>query len=346
MELLTEEGSIAKHLHSFDPAHIAVAYVGLGWEKYINKSALKSIILSPTFGSNAIAIRQLIAQLGINNVYFLDHLHAKIFWSASQALVGSSNLSDNGLQGHGGLIESGVVISGRTQLQQLEVFLEALMKQAHDRYRTPGEKYKKLNKLEALNRKGSLGGILKGKGKSPTNWKGVRADEFDINARPRIHVYPHDTELNVIPGKIRQAIPGKSKKEYDHLFDNIMGFLPKDEIQIGDWILCIESIFDVPQPKPKPNGAIEWMYVDYVVKRGSSSAPYTTVAIEERVSKAWEAPFLLDRQTKKAIRTAMTEPRFARLYDNKSKKGGLKAIDALTKPFIQSVQQIYAGRNR
>lgn len=334
MELLIKPGSIAERLKELHPTHIAVAYVGLGWENYIHATSLKSVVVAPTFGSNATAIRQLIARLGIGNVHFLDHLHAKIFWSASQAMVGSSNLSDNGLQGDGGLIEAGVVVSDQEHVRQLKGFYQSLVDEAESRYDTPGKKYEQLNNLEALNQRASLGRLLKGK--TSTKWKGVPVATFDTGANRRIHVCPYESDLKIKKPVIKKSIPGKTQATYEVLYDNVMGFLAKDDIREGDWILCIEV--DLQKMVAKPNGELEWMYVDYVVEEASTSKPYTTVAIQERARKSWEVPFRLDAATKRAIRAVIEDPRYEALYDKKAKKLGLQFADRLTRRFIRDVQ--------
>lgn len=336
MELLTKSGSIAECLNALSPTHIAVAYVGLGWEKYVAKESLRSIVLSPTFGSNAIAIRQLIAHLGIDNVHFLDRLHAKIYLSRAKALIGSSNLSDNGLQGEGGLTEAGVLVSGQAELRQLKSFYERIVVDAKKSYDTPRKKYKKLNDLEILNQKSSLGRLLKLK---ETHWKGVHINQFDVSEKRRIHICPYEPDLTIIKSKIQQAIPGRTQATYKSMYEDIMGFLPKDDVRVGDWLLCIES--DLKAMHAKPKGDISWMYVDHVVPGASSTTPYTTVAIQERARKAWETPFLLDAGVQKAIRSIAPEQQFAPLYDNKAKKAGLKVADTLTMPFIRAIQKFY-----
>jgi hypothetical protein len=253
-------------------------------------------------------------------------------------MVGSSNLSDNGLQGDSGLIEAGVVVSDQAHVRQLKRFYQSLVDEAESRYDTPGKKYKQLNDLEALNQRASLGRLLKGR--SLAKWKGVPVATFDTRARRRIHVCPYEFDLKIKKSVIRKSIPGKTQAAYEALYEDVMGFLAKDDIREGDWILCIEV--DLQEMVAKPKGELEWMYVDYVVEEASTSKPYTTVAIQERVRNPWEVPFRLDAATKRAIRAMIEDPRYEALYDNKAKKAGLKCADQLTRPFIRDVQAMGA----
>jgi hypothetical protein len=109
MQLLFTPKKIRESITKVRSSKIAVAYVGLGWDRYISRTDIKEIIVSPTLGTNPKAIEAIAALLGFDNVHFLENLHAKIYIGAHSAVIGSCNLSDNGLS-DAGLIEAAVYL--------------------------------------------------------------------------------------------------------------------------------------------------------------------------------------------------------------------------------------------
>lgn len=111
---------IKSTIRDISPTSIAVAYVGIDWASYVSPDRIKEIILSPTLGSNPYAIVNMAKYIGWENIYFLDNLHAKIYLSASQAAVGSFNLTANGLSAQG-LEEAGFFIEEKEEIDGLRV---------------------------------------------------------------------------------------------------------------------------------------------------------------------------------------------------------------------------------
>ena len=88
-------GDIAKEVKSINPQYIAVGYIGKDWHRYIDIEFVKEIIVSPTIGSNPFAIESIVKEIGFENVYFLDELHAKLYIGSDRYAFGSFNLSAN-----------------------------------------------------------------------------------------------------------------------------------------------------------------------------------------------------------------------------------------------------------
>ncbi|WGS51118.1 phospholipase D family protein [Paraburkholderia sp. D15] len=88
---------IQRGLRKISPSQIAVAYVGIDWKAYILPEKLQDIVLSPTIGTNPVAIVEIAEAIGWEHVHFLDNLHAKIYLGEHGAAVGSFNLTANGL---------------------------------------------------------------------------------------------------------------------------------------------------------------------------------------------------------------------------------------------------------
>jgi hypothetical protein len=115
MMILTRKEDVRKQLKALKPSRIAVAYIGKDWQEYICPQDIDSIIVSPTIGSNPDAIVQLAEIVSYDRVFLLDRLHAKIYLGEDCALIGSFNLSRNGL-GEGGLLELGNVVDQEKDL--------------------------------------------------------------------------------------------------------------------------------------------------------------------------------------------------------------------------------------
>ncbi len=108
IQLLSESSDISEALEKVAPERIAVAYVGIDWREFISAKNLKEIIISPTLGSNPIAISEIVKEIGWENVHFLNNLHSKIYISDYSVIIGSANLSKNAM-GNNGLYESCVL---------------------------------------------------------------------------------------------------------------------------------------------------------------------------------------------------------------------------------------------
>ncbi|CAJ8041604.1 Uncharacterised protein [Burkholderia pseudomallei] len=140
---------IKRALREIQPTSIAVAYVGIDWADYVDVSALKEIVLSPTLGSNPFAIAKIASELGWDKVYFLDNLHAKIYLGVTGAAVGSFNLTANGLSAEG-LEEAGYVVRDRMAIEQLRVLLAQYRSQAQAAYPTTALKLERMAELRTL----------------------------------------------------------------------------------------------------------------------------------------------------------------------------------------------------
>ncbi len=101
MKLLRSSKQIAESLKHSPPNQIAVAYLGLNWDTYIDRKSIDSIVLSPTIGTNPNAVATLVEAIGWEKVHFLPQLHSKIYISDNQIILGSANLSNNGLGSNG-----------------------------------------------------------------------------------------------------------------------------------------------------------------------------------------------------------------------------------------------------
>lgn len=78
---------------------IAVAFIGDGASQWINPNAIDVKITCSLAmnGTNPAEVEKLIQRFGAKNVKQIDNLHAKLYIGSEYAIVGSANLSANGL---------------------------------------------------------------------------------------------------------------------------------------------------------------------------------------------------------------------------------------------------------
>ncbi len=331
MTLLTNPAAIRKTLGTIKPHCIAVAYVGDQWEDYVAAEGLKEIIVSPTFGSNPRAIRQLMQKLGDDKVHFLDTLHAKIYLGTKGALVGSCNLSQNGI-GDGGREEAAIHVTDGKTLRSLDAAWRRLKDMAQRQYQTARAKKTAIDKLERQWRIAIERGLTVDRTRAPS------LTDYDLDTENhRIHVvwYYGGTpryELDTI----RRAIP-EIGKNFDEYCSDSLSFLENDKIKEGDWVLGWNAYRN-----GKPNiqgGDIGWMYVHHVVCGGAREGDETKLAMEATPLKKPKVPFSLNSATKRAIWRVLQERTFPVLHPYKNNRWELAPADAVVSEFLAAAKE-------
>lgn len=138
---------IAEYIKNCSPEYIAVAFVGADWREFIpDWKKIKSIVVSPTLGSNPKAIHEIVKELGWEKVEFLDNLHAKLYLGENSAISGSANLTKNGLSGNI-LHELCTVTHNPQHLKSFKIFFDHIRSKAKDSYPTVEQKKHKLDEL-------------------------------------------------------------------------------------------------------------------------------------------------------------------------------------------------------
>jgi len=329
MKILTNAKAIRKTLRELKPASIAVAYVGVGWKSYISTKSLREIVLSPTLGSNPRAIEEMMQELGHENVHFLDHLHSKIYLGANAALLGSCNLSDNGISDNG-LLEAAVLLAGENARKSLAAQFETYKAAARKLYPTKQSKINCLKNLKQMSDKAQWNGWVTIDAKSPSI--GQYNSQLD-----RIHVAWCDSSgvpynEQTIGKKIKDA-----ENDPDDYFSYTIQFGEKDDVRPGDWVLCWRC---TKNGMPRKRGDVSWLYVHDVVPGGFDSADYSKLVGEakSRFRKRPMPPFVLDEPTKRLIRETLSSRRFPELLPNDSPIWDLAQADAVTPSFIDTLK--------
>lgn len=290
-----EENIIATRLSEIEPHTVAVAYVGRDWEIYCD--TFKELIVSPTIGTNPYALEDIVEKIGIDNVYFVDNLHSKIYIGKSKALIGSSNLSNNALSDCK-LLEAAVLITNKEHIENIQNIVDKYKELAKEQY--PSAKHKK-DQIE----------ILKQMPRIPsTNFKKTELTKYDVeNSNNRIII----------------AWYGCSELEYDKNIESDFNededqhntFLEEDEIYPGDWILNWKI---TQQNQPHKAVRPHWFKVTQCIPNGDTNEenfPYTKIAYEKNLHSNAVPPFNIDDNIViDCFKAVMTKENFNDFWDD------------------------------
>ena len=305
MKICTTPQERRDALQIVKPIKIAVAYVGMGWDQYIDKDFLTEIILSPTLGSNPLAISEIIKVIGFDKVHFLDRLHSKIYIGNDQVFLGSPNLSTNGFSDNGNH-EIGVLLQTEASQKKCSIdIFDAYKAEAQKYYPDVESKRKKLKDLYRLWQKSIESGF------STSDDDSSNGKEPDIDLIT-IHVtcYTLGSDAEFDPNIVATAINQPYGTNLDDYFSDENEFLPEEDIKEGDWILAWHSKQD---GYPGKNCEIDWMYVHHVIPSGyiqPSGYPYTKLVGQAASLKTPPEPFKLTPTKKASIRAALNSGNF------------------------------------
>lgn len=316
-------------MRHIQPAQIAVAYVGAGWKTFVSSDKLKEIVVSPTLGSNPKAIEELMRDIGHENVYFLDELHAKIYLGTDIAIVGSCNLSDNAMAEFG-LLESAVLVDESRSISQLHHTFQNYKKLANDRYPTLEEK---MERLRALTKEWNIA-LWHGLTKDLRVESSLASYESKLD---KIHISWYSTgNIEYDENVIGSVVPDARGVSPDDYFVQVLQFLEEDSIEPGDWILTWHCRND---GHPRKNGDISWMHVHHVIPHGAVDDTYTKLVGQANDLKAGKPPFPLTPVTKEVIRNAIGSGKFPELLSVDDSAWKLGPADARTEKFLQFIRQ-------
>lgn len=295
MKLLLNE-KICESVLRCNPKWIAVAYLGLNWRKYVHDpKKIEKIIVSPTLGTNPRAVALMVDEIGWDKLLFLDELHAKVYLGKNEAVVGSANLTDNGL-GEYGSEEVCASTTNENQLRKLHSYIDKLARKAVERYPRKSDKQNKLKKLEKQTNAACVAGTIENYPKSVPNFEHfelLSEDHFYVQWYQEAHVkYSNDIE------SIRSII------------DKDLHFHAEDNVETHKWILCWKITNEM---RPHKSARLGWMYVHEVFENGviDEDYEYTKVAIERNDMKVPHPPFELTSEVEDAFKSAVQEEKIS-----------------------------------
>ncbi len=324
---------IQKAIIQCSPTKIAVAYIGRDWCRFVkNASKLKSVIVSPTLGTNPEAVFELANKIGWKKIFFLNELHAKIYLGQSTAVFGSANLTNNGLSGEK-LIELCMEIENSTIHKEFEKIFEDFKRKAQEQYPTESSKIERLRLLKIMCYKAQMNHLAKDKSVP-------KLSDFRFNNNlDRIHIawYPRTKHVNLNTENINAAFPETRRKSLEDYYFDIVCCLEEDDVRDGDWILCWKC---KDNGLPTKNGHITWLRVHHVVPQGvCDEEPYTKLVGQIKEKAPGTPPFELTKGTKNLIRAALESGEFPELIDSDGSDWKLKPADNVTPRFLQYIQE-------
>lgn len=313
-----------------NPVRIAVAYVGIDWRDYVDKDTLTEIIVSPTIGSNPVAISQLVVALGWDRVHFLDSLHAKLYIGNGRAAFGSFNLTKNGLSG-ACLEELGAVTEDPGHLEKLTAEFERLRKLAIQCYPSIEDKKSRLSELELLSRLGISKGIIA----SPETM--VSIFDYEPVSGSNLSVV---WWRNVDAPRDESVLAANDSSLVGSGFQNCVAdwttALNDDDLEEGVWVLLWRVRKDgMPDQRDRPR----WMYVHQAIRNAINDDGYKKIVIQRKDMKLPLPPFELSPMTQQAIKAVLRREDFASFREQDDKYWSANACRNDIGRFVAAVKE-------
>lgn len=303
--------SIAVAIQKVRPQRIAVAYLGADWDRFLGEdlSGLDSIVISPRLGTNPLAVSRLVKALrtpqrsGWERVFFHEDLHAKLYLGKDAAVLGSANLSSNGLQGNQ-LVELCTRTCLTKDLQALAAFYDGVLAQAKAQYPTEATRKRRLADLaDATQRLKAAIGDDAASGANRAKQPAPQLHDFELLAADQFYVNWYQPQPNPVFTEAAQTFESK--------IEDWISMAPEDKPVKGKWVLCWRMANShQPDGRAKPH----WMLIDEVIPGGIAceDGVYTQLVLQRNDlgrSSSWRdaAPFGLTDAVIKALRSTLVE---------------------------------------
>lgn len=323
---------IAKGIKQIKPSKIAVAFIGNDYDCYLDDSCLKSlesIVLSPTEGSNPKAISKLINSIGWEKVHFLSRLHAKIYIGKDATIIGSSNLSRNGLIGDGsGLYEICVKIESNDKFD--ETFNE-ILNEAREEFPSEQSKLKALNNLWRIYNK-RKSATLEHCSDETTDF-----DDYDWSKDEHFYMAwyndpsarDYTDETKVFCDKTKDFI------------ENDMAFDENDKIDENEWVLCwrCQKNYDKIHRREK----LSWLYIDKIINNGwdDGADRYTKLAaqLNSCSSNRPKPPFEITEQFTESFRNVIDREEYKILFNDNPYEASSEKVLGIMPKFLADIKK-------
>lgn len=310
------------------PYKVACAYIGADWQSFIEKpSALEAIIVSPTIGSNPEAIAELAGEIGWDRIFFLDKLHAKLYIGESSVIIGSANLTQNGLGGNG-LIELCVELKFQKSVQRTVKFFDKLKARAEHSYGDTKAKKKALGRLykkwnAAISNRVFLG---------PERNEARQFLDFELLDDDHFYVSWYDSHDNYTYSEELEKLAGSINEE--------MHFRKKDHVEADKWVLYwYKTARGEPSRRERPS----WMYIHQIFQNGVTDEgyEYPVCAVQWKNKPVPPVPFALEPKVVEAFKWALQQDGVSEYliqngtYDLKDSKKGIGPLIGKMKKYLQ-----------
>lgn len=294
VKILTHK--IDQVLRTIHPKKIAVAFLGTDYKDFVETCNIESIIISPTEGSNPYAIQALAKEIGWEKIFFLNKLHAKMYIGKKGTLIGSANLSYNGLSDNSNALQEICVKVPTTD--EINNIYEKILTAAKEEFQDKVQKKKALDKLEKIWRIRVAARLEKTKKHRAPDF-----ENFELLANNQFYLdwyYGTTNNPNL-----------KDKKKYNpQKFSDWMYLSLKEKIKANDWILCWEM--NKRTGKMQDKRKLSWVYAHEILKGESKETGYPNLAIQWEDAPKPKAPFNVNSPNfKSAFKTVINRDEYA-----------------------------------
>lgn len=337
--LMAAPNELQGKLDELSPTHVAVAYLGQDWKKYLtNLESLEEIIVSPTIGSYPGALDELLAKSTEHDykVYFSEKLHAKLYIGESACLMGSPNLSHNGFGG--GLNEAAIYLEDVQYVHNAKELFEQFKVGAVENRDHQLTMVKKLwSKWQRMQRE-RIAPKEAGNRETPNlaNWH--------HGSERIILVWGfHGPSIKINTRVVREVVPEMDDDPYAFFYD-YLDFAQNDDIQKGDWLLYWIAKGD-GTPDKRSGLYAEWIQVDNVISNGAVADQngYSTLAVTmpKGTGEDIPPPFQLDELAIKLIHQLLDSDDFQSLKPNDDELWRYADVREENSRFFDTLQNIY-----
>ncbi|UFS69506.1 phospholipase D family protein [Geomonas sp. RF6] len=298
---------IAESVRKCAPTCIAVAFIGTDWKEYVeNPRELAAVIVSPTIGTNPRAVTDLAKTIGWERIFLLDELHAKIFIGETSAVVGSANLTKNGLSGLR-LIEACVEIRDEGELRVLTELFSELRRRAEKRYPDKEAKKRKIAELQSVWNAAVVSGAMAEtrSGSSFLDFELVGRDDFYV-----VWYQPVEVAFS------------EDVKAIESVIANDIHFAKGDQVQKHKWALLWHITGSGKPSAKRPY----WLYIHELFKNGvvEPGYGYPQCAVQRSDLPVPSPPFEITKEIANAFRKAVQDEDVAKYLVQSLEKFRLK----------------------
>lgn len=311
---------IKKAVKEVEPTKIAVAYVGNGWREYLDDKKLEFVIVSPGRGTNPFAVADMVKCLGWNKVLFHDSLHAKVYLGDRSAVVGSANLTKNGLSGSL-LAELCSMIDDPVDLADVKLFVDILRDESCRQYDNTAAKKDRLSKMFVDYN------VYYGHQESKIGLNAVSFDEFELLSKDQFYVCWYES--------FRDCQYSEDVVKIERQFTDEIHFLESDDVEVGKWILCWS----------KKNKSLSWMYISMVFPEGvvDEDYEYTKCAVQMKGALPPE-PFKIDNAVESAFFEVLKDKTVKGYFDQSPNLFSLKHSFEGMELLVEKMKEYYRSK--
>jgi hypothetical protein len=321
MNFLIKE-DIKKAIKRCHPSKIAVAYIGNDWNTFIeNPKSIDSIVLSPTFGSNPKAICDIAKKIGWEKIYFLNELHTKLYLSDTSAVIGSANLTQNGLSGSN-LFELCAEFTDFKAIEEISTIFEKIKSDAIIQYPSIESKKIQISALEEIWNRAIANEIIAFNTSSEMNFI-----NFELLSNDQFYVCWYQ------PVELEHS--DEMKRAKDSIADEIH-FAVSDNVKTNKWVLTWQI---TDQNKPDLRTKLKWLYIHEVFEDAiiDQDYEYPRCAVQKKNIKIPPIPFEITNNFSKTFKAVVQEDLMSQYFIQ-----GKNTFDLnySTKGLIQLIQRI------